>query len=731
MEIIDLAALRKRAGLTQSQVAEALGLSQSQVSRYEADSTEATQKIAKAWSELCGDVRKTRGIALDGENKRQKIAEALDSIYGWFKFAPPTHGLADLPDLSQMVISIKKIARKPRIAVAGKFDSGKSTLLNYLMGGKHLPTAYQPTTSLVCHIRHIDDKPNWQTEPVWIMKQGYNLDDPDDQVNAEGHKIFAGGYDTLKVYAQHQERLGGDTQPAVKIEGAVAAVVYLNSPILTTADFIDLPGYENNESDSQKSGLADSIFDSLIYTSTINGFFDGQDMIYLRVLLDKLPPIKIHGDTPPLSNLFILCTQVHAISEEVGGKSREQIISDLLDGATQRAAHELGATMEDASKRWEIQITQKVLRQRLFGFSVDDTAVSIAETFTQDLKNYLENTAPQSTISNLKKILNVNKEKQIPALSALVTYLEQSVNNRIKAQSEFDAMLEKKETSKAQFANESQRLNVMIDECLDTTEMIVKEVYRKYINIDFVEKNIRENYKEKKDAEKYLGGFLIDKVQREINRKVSLLGERLNDELSSTLGRMSNYMSPVGSITPFDAQNAFLSALTGAGAAGALAGWAAVVAGGSNLGAYILAAKVVGWLSAMGISVGGSTVVMSTIAALGGPITIAVGIGVLLAGGLYAILGSDWQTRIAKKTVEQFTKQNVEDQILVSLRKYWKDTKSALNHSMAKTLKSYDDYLNERKNILSMSEDDLNNRVVIVKNIEGFLRSMPMLPSSI
>lgn len=731
MEIIDLAALRKSAGLKQSQVAEALGLSQSQVSRYEADPEEAPQKLAKAWSELCGDVRKTRGITLDGENKRKKITQALDSIYGWFKFAPPTHGLADLPDLSQMVISIKKIARKPRIAVAGKFDSGKSTLLNYLLGGKHLPTAYQPTTSLVCHIRHIDDKPNWQIEPVWIMKQGYNLDDPDDQANAEEHKIFAGGYDTLKIYAQHPERLGGDAQPAVAIEGAVAAVVYLNSPILTTADFIDLPGYENEESDSKKAGLADSIFDSLIYTSTTNGFFDGQDMIYLRVLLDKLPPIKTHGDTPPLSNLFVLCTQVHAISEEVNGKSREQILSDLLDGATQRAAHELRETMEDASQRWGKSINQEVLRQRLFGFSVDDITAGIAEGFTQDLKNYLENTAPQNCLYSLKKILNVSKEKQISALSALVTYLEQSVSNRMKAQSEFDAVLEKKETSKAHFANESQRLNVMIDECLDTTEMIVKEVYKKYINVDFVEKNVRENYKEKKDAEKYLGGFLIDKVQREINRKVSLLSENLNQELSNTLGRMSNYMSPVGSVTPFDAQSAFLSALTGAGAAGALAGWAAVVAGGSNLGAYILAAKVVGWLSAMGISVGGPTVVMSIVAALGGPVTIAVGIGALLAGGIYVLLGSDWQTRIAKKTVEQFKKQNFEDKISVSLRKYWKDTKSALNHSMAKTLKSYDDYLNERKTILSMSEDDLNNRIVIVKNIEGFLRSMPILPASI
>lgn len=563
------------------------------------------------------------------------------------------------------------------------------------------------------------------------MKKGYSLDDPDDQVNAEENKLFAGGYDTLRVYAQHQERLAGDAQPAVVIDGAVAAVVYLSSPILEAADFIDLPGYENNESDRERAGLASSIFDSLIYTSTTNGFFDGQDMVYLRVLLDKLPPLSIDKKVYPLANLFVLCTQVHAISDYVDGKKREQVLSDILNGAAQRAAHELDATMDAISEQWETPITQEILRQRMFGFSVDDTAVGIVEVFTSNLKEYLGSIAPQSTLSNLKQILRVGKEKQVSALSALCAYLEQSVINRVQAQADFDEMLAKKDASKTHFANESKRLNVMIDEYLDTTQMIVKEVYGRYVNVDFVEKEVRANYKEKKDAEKYLGGFLIDKVQREINKKVSLLSVSFNNELTNVLGHMSSYLSPVSSVAPFDAKKAFLSALTGVGAAGALAGWAAIVAGSSNLGAYILAAKIVGWLSALGVSVGGPTVVMSTIAALGGPITIAVGIGILLASGLYAALGSDWQTRFAKKTVEQFEKKKVEDQISVAFRKYWKDTKAALNHSMIETLKSYDEYLAERKVILGLNESELNARVISVKNVEGFLRSMPVLPETI
>ncbi|KRC22555.1 hypothetical protein ASE31_22000 [Acidovorax sp. Root217] len=285
--------------------------------------------------------------------------------------------------------------------------------------------------------------------------------------------------------------------------------------------------------------------------------------------------------------------------------------------------------------------------------------------------------------------------------------------------------------SKAKFSIESQRLNRMIDEHLDTTQKIVKSVYSKYIQLEFIEAEVRQNYKDKKDAEKYLGGFLIDKVQRDINRQVSVLSDNLNAELSRVLSSMENYLTPVGSVMRFDAQSAFLSALTGVGAAGALAGWAAAVAGGSNLGGYILAAKIVGWLSSMGISVGGPAAVMTVISALGGPVTIAIGIGALLAAGLFALLGSDWQRRIAKKTVEQFEKEKVEDQIVVSLRKYWKDTKVALNHSMAGTLNSYDVYLAQLERSLAMSKEELNHRLESIRNVEAFIRTMPTIPETV
>lgn len=729
MDIIDLGALRKSAGLTQAQLAEALSLSQPQVSRYEADPSEASMRLVKAWTELCGDVRKTRGVAL-GENKRTQLAAALQDVFGWFKFAPLVDD-ADVPDLRQMHRSLVRMARKPRLAVAGRFDTGKSTLLNYLLGGKHLPTAYQPTTSLVCHVRHIDDKPAWQTEPVWIMGSGYDLSRADDQDNARAHKLFAGGYDTLRSYAQHQAQVAVEARPSVAVEGAVAAVVYINAPILEAVDFIDLPGYENHESDSDKANMIGGIFDALIYASTANGFFSGQDMVYLRVLLDQLPPLTSSKACKPLANLFLVCTQVHAIASDVESKSRALVLQGIFDIAAQRAERELAEAMEDASRRWEIAISAQTLQQRMFGFAVDESAAEIADVLIDDLKEFLGSTAPNLAFERIKHALIEDKSKQSAALSALATRLEQGISDREAARKEFSEITAKKELSKAQFSMESQRLNRLIDEYLDTTEKIIKEVYERYIELGFIDREIRQKYSDKKEAEKYLGGYLIDKVQRDVNRKVSQLSEQLNQELSRLLSSMSNHLTPATSVTRFDAQGAFLSALTGVGAAGALAGWAAVVAGGSNLGGYILAAKIVGWLSSIGISLGGPSAVMGAISMLGGPVTIAIGIGALLAAGLFALVGADWQKRMAKKTVEQFHKQGVRDQITVALRKYWRDTKSALNHSMRETLNSYDAYLNELQRTLDMSEDDLAKRVMDVRSVEGFIRTMPSLPESL
>lgn len=723
MEIVDLGMLRKRAGLTQAQIAEALNLSQSQISRYESDPEEASVKIARAWTQLCGDVQRSNGLELP-VNKRSMINEALADLYGWFQYAPSIPANSELPDFDQLFQSIKTISRKPRIAIAGKYDAGKSTLLNYLFGGKNLPTSYQPTTSIVCHIRHISDKPSWQVEPAVIFSTGYDIGDPDNAENFNEHKLFVGGYDIIRSYGQHSERLDKESKPTVTIKNAAVAVIYLDAPILEAADFLDLPGYANDEKDSQKAELVNNIFDALIYMSTANGFLDGQDTSYLPVLIDKLPPIVIDGQPNPLANLFILCTQIHAITDSPEN-SRKQQLTTLLDGATQRVKPVLAGALKTAGQRIETKITSKTLRQRMFGFSVDAHVADISDSFLSAITNFVGDVHPRFTMECLSKAVNGGKAKELAKLADMISKAEQGLADRKQAEREVKEMLAKKDVSKAQFNFERKRLSLVIDESLDKTRNIVADTYAKYVNTTYIEEQIRSTYKDKKEAEKYIPGQLLDTIKREINEQVAVVSQKFNDELTDVLEQLGSVQSINGTLAPFDAKGAFLSALTGVGAAGALAGWAAVVAGGSNLGGYILAAKVVGWLSAMGISVGGPTVVMSTIAALGGPVTVALGIGALLAAGLFALFGSDWETRMAKKLVDQFQKQKVQAKFWESIQEYWIDTKNALHQAMDDTLVAYDQYIQDRQDDLNLNEPELRERISNARLVEGFLRSAP------
>lgn len=731
MENIDLAAIRKNAGLSQAQVAESLGLSQSQVSRYEADPSETPYKYVKAWTQLCGDVHRSKGIKIDDNNKRTKLNAALSKVYDWFRFTPSMDELPDFPNLLDILSLTRRLSRKPRVVVAGKYDTGKSTLLNYLIGGKKLPTSYQPTTSVVCHIRHINDKPVWQVEPVRLLSENYNIDAPDDQENAEKHTLFKGGYDVLTNYGQHPGKLDAEILPSVNIQGAAVAVVYLDSSILQYVDFIDVPGYANNESDSRKAGLTNEVYDALIYTSAVNGFLDGQDVIYLRTLIDKLNPVEAQNEVLPLRNLFILGTHIHSISSPNGDNSRSEILTKLFDGAANRAGHELEATLKEASLRWRFTITEDTLRDRMFGFAVEDNVVSITGKFIDDLKEYIGEVAPESCYLNIKKYIKTSKAKNLSVIEANLSYYEQILKDHSNAYGKYNDALSRRGQAENDFETERARLSLQIKKYSENTDIVVNDVYEKYINIEYIEKKIYSNYSDKKDADKYLCSYLTDKVQREINANVSIFSEELNAEISATLRSIDKSINPLGIGAPFDVQSAFLSALTGVGAAGALAGWAAVVAGGSNLGGYILAAKVVGWLSAMGISVGGSATVMSTIAALGGPVTIAIGIGVLIAAGLYGLFGSSWQTRMAKRTVEQLSKQEVKKQLLKNFKKYWQDTELALNHSMAGALKSYDAYLEELRSILDLDVEELRDIISKARDMEGFLRSMPLLPEKL
>lgn len=79
-----LRACRKRAGLTQEELADRLHLGQSDISRYEADKQEPTMSLFKAWTEntQSPEVMAAFLLGIDGITMIQQIMSTFGSTVG-------------------------------------------------------------------------------------------------------------------------------------------------------------------------------------------------------------------------------------------------------------------------------------------------------------------------------------------------------------------------------------------------------------------------------------------------------------------------------------------------------------------------------------------------------------------------------------------------------------------------------------------------------------------------
>ena len=70
----------------------------------------------------------------------------------------------------ELMDSVEKMTRKPRVAFVGRSDVGKSTIINALLGSKTLPEAWTPTTSIIVYVKHSSDKPKYCKKNVMVFK---------------------------------------------------------------------------------------------------------------------------------------------------------------------------------------------------------------------------------------------------------------------------------------------------------------------------------------------------------------------------------------------------------------------------------------------------------------------------------------------------------------------------------------------------------------------------------
>lgn len=732
--------MRKLARLTQADMARLLRVEQSQVARWEKNPGKIPWETAIRMRQICGEITASRGLQpraaaykslrkdldhlerhFEAEKKKRKQREASGNIQ-----------LDDGGQISKALCypedfldNLRHLSRKPRIGISGRFDQGKSRLANTLLGGDHLPTSYRPATGLICLVRHVSERPEWMAEQDVclvrrkIKKKRFDFNHAGDAEYLENYHAVSGGFDLLQDYATRT----GRHHLVAKEQDLFAAIVFIDAPILECADLVDFPGYAHDDDDDQKAEFAHGLVDILVYVSGYNTFMDAHDLVYITGLLNQLPNVETGNGAAPLRNAYFVATR----ASHYGGDS---IKRDILHRAAEEDAYRHLHHVLDG-------ISLETFKGRFFPFDAEHA--KHREDFESDLSELLGHHYPNFLRRRLDDAIEKGQRNADKQLGRSLAFLEDVLKDNASRAAELDE-LEAPEREKERRAKADHIIGV-IGSFKEETKTFVKDKLKRKCTLEVIKKGIECRYKERKTAISEAASYLTNDLQHDLNEFVTGRSKKLAKEIDA-LGKL--YQQDLGksyqqrglsldAAMPFDFQGAFIGGLAGATAYGALSVWAATVAAGSNLGAYILTAKVVSVLSAAGISVGGTAAAAGAIAAIGGPVTVMIGLAGIAALLAWTLFGSTWQERLARKIHKELKVQGVLGTIADYADKFWDDTETAFNKGFEASEEAYTEYMQGLRNDMHQAEqpETLERRKKELVSLQETFRHLPWLKEGV
>ena len=723
--LVDIKKAREQAGLSQQQLAGMLGLDQAQVSRMEKSpgdiSVERLLQVSTALgiplTQLLGNAEPHHGLTVKVDTTQtdqlHNLARRIEeSVLGF-----PSES-ADLPGAGEARSLARLMRTKPNVVLTGPFDAGKTTLLNLLIGDNALPTTFAPTTRTVTIVRHVDDRPDALTDELYLLGKGFNPQRWDEEEHVLEHRHQGGDLRDLDGHLAH----GGAN------DGAEVALLFVDAEILRTCVLIDTPGDGHDEIDSAlaKDVLTDQRTDVLIYMAPVQGFFRQDQIAHLHTLVRTVAPEKQSG-----RNVFVLMS--HAAPSD---SLSDEAVARVLDGAADRFT----SAMADGLDLWESESDEDIpmdglewdIRERMFPFyrGTDDASQpgirSRGQEFLDDLAHLLNVVIPveaKGRATSEGKIFVKLSRDDIKAAQAELRQADELCVDAAGSidQLEDEAVLLKKSieelrTNLSTLIGKHRRRNLAdVSSVLDThlsknqVASITRMIERKYSN-DALSARSKADQKKgaKKLAQAEMPALMVRVCQNDLERRIGAQAKEFADSLDRQLEILeTKFESSAWSghaEAPFDLKGAFIGGTAGLTAVGALATWASTL---GNLGAYIIAAQAAGWLSAIGISLpaGGATLT-SLMAAVGGPVGVAIGIVVIATIAGFS-LGPSWEKSLAKAIVKALSADQIKGhpglrvQLTISVSNYWDDTRKAVEAGADALVARTDEEIARRKWLLS------------------------------
>lgn len=710
-------------GMSQEEFAKQVGISQDKVSRMESDpsqvSLEVLIKIATHF-----------GMSLDELISLPKpIMHALSVDYTWSSAEFIRRTLLDYirknevsesyeKDIHELTALVEKTIRKPKVAFIGRSDVGKSTMINTLLGTTKMPAHWTPATAIAVYIKHTNDRPDYMDDDVWVfrsdMATNETWDDTrlGDEEYCRSLKLSSGNYDLLNTYGTRRGEHFAESK-------ATAAVVFIDSSLLLDCDIVDLPGYGTGDrlEDDALSLREKSKADVLVYMSIANGFMRSEDISYVKDAILSLADIQSCGEAEikPLANLFIVASQAHVIDH---GNQTE--LKNILSAGCERFEKSL------TDGFWDERRKPDSLLERFYTYTSNSPA--LRERFENDFSRLIE-ALPQVVEQKAKDIIAEWAASKDDDLQNVISGYQQLLDDRKRCEEALKEYDRNEPKRHAAFQKARQKVVEGIARYKRESRDEVADYYSDTIAVDHLVSLMEQrDVKKKKDDlqvfSTYVSGLLQDKTNAVLKKKSKQLTADIDEFLNAFEVSAAISVDSVSfKIAPFSKEQAFAAGLTGVATYGALAIWAASC---GNLGGYILVAKGVSLLSALGISVGGTAAATSAVASIGGPVVLGIALALIAAISVFAIFSGGWRKSVAKKFVESCRNERVLDKLQSNMNTYWNDTQAAFNASADSLDAEWKKHIEDlREQLRSYDVDAIIKARNEAEKMRNFLQNIP------